>query len=159
MVRGRDSFVVKFLELSTGLGVSEEMLKTRPLSRTLRADIVIQPFGRKGPWVQTVLKSIDDEGLAADDDMEKDELFEGGDTLLVDLVDRDAINKREVGRGFYEAVDVKVRRNRFKGSTRPLCWHLMGYVLHTLQDAEEDMCDTRLGRMRVSGAAGRSWKG
>lgn len=159
MVRGRDSFVVKFLELSTGLGVSEEMLKTRVLPRTLGTDIVVQPFGRKGPWVQTVLKSIDNEGLAADNDMEKNELFEGGDTLLVDLVDRDAINKREVGRGFYEAVDVKVGRNRLEGSTRSLCWHLVGYVLHTLQDAEEDMCDTRLGRMRVSGTVSRTWKG
>lgn len=60
--------------------------------------------------------------------MEKDELFEGGNTLLVDLVDGDAIDKREVGRGLYEAVDVKVGRDGLEGSTRSLCWHPGGNV-------------------------------
>ncbi|KAH0238367.1 hypothetical protein KCV06_g258, partial [Aureobasidium melanogenum] len=80
-------------------------------------------FGRQVPGALDWSAPVDDEGLAADDDMEKDELFEGGNTLLVDLVDGDAIDKREVGRGLYEAVDVKVGRDGLEGSTRSLCWH------------------------------------
>lgn len=87
MVRGRDSFVVRFLELSTGVRVSEELLRMNLFAHALGTDIVIQPFGRKSPGVQTILKAVDDEGFAANDDMEEDELFESGDTLLVDLVD------------------------------------------------------------------------
>jgi hypothetical protein len=65
--------------------------------------------------------------------MEKDELLESGDTLLVDLVDRDAIDEGEVWRRFYKAVDVEVGRDGLKGRTRSLCGHSWGVscVTHT----------------------------
>ena len=65
--------------------------------RTLGADVVVQPFRRKGPWVQAVLEAVDDEGLAAGDDMQEYKLLEGGYALLIDLVDRDAIDEGKVG--------------------------------------------------------------
>ncbi|KAH0358171.1 hypothetical protein KCU83_g56, partial [Aureobasidium melanogenum] len=128
--------LVHVSEIMADVRVSKGTLNMRVLSRALGTDIIVQPFGRKSPRVQTILKAVDDEGLAADDDMEKDELFEGGDTLLVDLVDGDAIDEREVGRGLYKAVDVKVRRNGLEGSTRSLRWHPEAHSWRKLQRIE-----------------------
>jgi hypothetical protein len=128
MVRGSDSLVERFFELSTGMRVSEWKVEVGVMGHTLGTNVVVQPFCRKSPWVQTVLKAVDDERLASDNDMEKDELLKGGDTLLVNLVDRDAIDKGEVWRRFYKAVDVEVGRDRLEGRARSLCGHFWSVV-------------------------------
>jgi len=157
MVRGSDSLVERFFELSTVIHVSEEKVKASVVRRTLGTNIVVEPFGREGPWVQAVLKAIDNERLASNNDMEKDELLESGDTLLVDLVDRDAIHKGEVLRRLYKAMDVEVGRDRLEGRTRSLCGHLCRcYVWRTLRTGGGDMRDTWSSRVRVSNTAKRT---
>jgi hypothetical protein len=154
MVRGSDSLVERFFELSTGMRVSEWKVEVGVMGHTLGTNVVVQPFCRKSPWVQTVLKAVDDERLASDNDMEKDELLEGGDTLLVNLVDRDAIDKGEVWRRLYKAVDVEVGRDRLEGRARSLCGHFCGCcVWRTLRKGRDDMRDPRSSRMRMSGTA------
>lgn len=123
MVRGSDSLVERFFELSTMTCVSEDRMESSVVGRTLGADVVVEPFWREGPRIQTVLKAINDEGLASDNDMKKDQLLESGNTLLVDLVDRDAIHEGEVRRRFYETMDVEVGRDRLEGRTRSLSGH------------------------------------
>lgn len=65
--------------------------------------------------------------------MEKDELLESGDTLLIDLVYRDAVDEGEVWRRFYKAVNVEVGRNGLEGRARSLRGHFGGVlcVAHT----------------------------
>jgi len=157
MVRGSDSLVERFFELSTVMCVSEERVEASVVRRTLGTDVVVEPFGREGPWVQAVLKAIDDEGLASDDDMEKDELLESGDTLLVYLVDRDAIHEGEVWRRFYKAMDIEVGRDRLEGRARSLSGHLCRcYVWRTLRTGGGDMRNTWSSRVRVSNTAKRT---
>ena len=124
MVRGSDSLVERFFELSTAMCVSDGTVAVRIVLHTLGTDIVIQPLWREGPRVQAVFEAVDDEWLASDNDMEKNEFLKGCDTLLVDLVDRDAIDKGEVWRRFYEAVNVEVGRDGLEGRARSLCGHL-----------------------------------
>lgn len=69
MVSGSDSLVERFFELSTKVCVSEDRVEASVVWRTLGTDVVVEPFWREGPWVQTVLKAINDEGLASDNDM------------------------------------------------------------------------------------------
>ena len=123
MVRGSDSLVERFFELSTVMRVSEETIEVGAVGRTLRTDVVVQPLWREGPRIQAVFEAVNDERLASDDDMEKDELLEGSDTLLVNLVNRDAIDKGEVWRRFYETVNVEIRRDRLESRARSLCRH------------------------------------
>jgi hypothetical protein len=83
--------------------------------------------------------------------MKQDKLFKGGDTLLIDLIDRDAIDEEEVWRRFYKAVNVEVGRDGLKGRARSLCGHSGGcYVWRTLRDSADDMRNTRSSRLRVS---------
>ena len=149
MVRGSDSLVERFFELSTVIHVSEEKVKASVVRRTLGTNIVVEPFGREGPWVQAVLKAIDNERLASDNDMEKDELLESGDTLLVDLVDRDAIHKGEVWRRLYKAMDVEVGRDRLEGRTRSLSGHPCSVMCGAHCGSVEVTCAT-LGRIECA---------
>lgn len=159
MVRGSDSLVERFFELSTAMCVSDGMVEVSMVRRTLRTDVVIQPFWREGPRIQAVFEAVDDEGLASDDDMEKDELLEGGDTLLIDLVNRDTIDKGEVWRRFYEAVNVEVGRDRLEGRARSLRRHFCGCcVWRILQHFGGDMRSTQSSRVRVSNTVNKTWK-
>lgn len=90
---------------------------------TLGADIVVEPLGGKGPGIQPVLEAVDNQGLAADKNMEGDELLKGSDALFIDLVDRDAVDVGKVGRRLDQGVDVEVGRNRLKGRARALGGH------------------------------------
>lgn len=157
MVRGSDSLVERFFELSTMMCVSDARTKESVVRRTLRTDVVVEPFWREGPRIQTVLKAINDERLASDNDMKKNQLLESGHTLLVDLIHRDAIHEGEVWRRFYETMDVEVGRDRLECRARSLCGHFRGcYVWRTLQASRDDMCSARSNRVRVSNAARRT---
>jgi hypothetical protein len=156
MVRGNDSLVDRFFELSTAMRVSEEIVEVSEVGRTLGANVVVQPFWRKGPRVQAVLEAVDNEWLSPDDDMEQYELLEGSYTLLINLVNRDAIHKGEVWRRFYEAVDVEVGRDRLKGRARSLRGHFC--VWRTLQHVGDDMRSTQSSRVRVSNTVKKAWK-
>lgn len=78
---------------------------------TFVAVIVLQPFGGKGPRIETRLVAIDDERLAALDDMKMDELFEFFEVVHIDHIARDAVDILEAGCALDELVKIKVRWN------------------------------------------------
>ena len=112
-----------------------QILPRRQIPRilVLLPAVVAQPFRREGPGVEAVFEAVDYERFAADDDVEEDELFEGGQALLVDHVAADAVDVVEVVVAFDERFEVEVGGDGLEGGPWALSRHVAGCGVEYLQ--------------------------